>query len=157
MPPIDYIPRTTEMYAPHPPYRWVVSEGVPWRPLTRPAAECRVALITSGGIHLTSQKPFHMRDDTSIREIPADARRSDLTVSHFGYITDDALTDPNCVFPLERMRELDEEGVIGSLSDPAYSFMGGIYSSRRVREELCPDLVTRLVRDDVDLALLVPA
>ena len=35
--------------------------------------------------------------------------------------------------------------------------MGGIYSARRVRAELCPDLVDRLMRDRVDLLFLVPA
>ena len=157
MAPIDYIPRTSEMYSDYAPYRWVHSEDVPWTPITRPVAQSRVALVTSGGVHLVDQKPFHMMDDTSLREIPRDTRRSDLTVSHFGYLIDDAKVDPNCVFPLDRMRELEAEGVIGELSDPAYSFMGGIYSARRVRQVLCPDLVERLMRNRIDLLFLVPA
>ena len=157
MAPIDYIPRTTEMYSDYAPYRWVFSEDVPWTPITRPVAQSRVALVTSGGVHLVDQEPFHMMDDTSLREIPKKTQRSDLTVSHFGYLIDDAKADPNCVFPLDRMRELEAEGIIGELSDPAYSFMGGIYSARRVRQEVCPDLVDRLKRDRIDLLFLVPA
>jgi hypothetical protein len=34
--------------------------------------------------------------------------------------------------------------------------MGGIYSSRKVRELLAPALTERLVVDQVDLVLLVP-
>jgi D-proline reductase (dithiol) PrdB len=46
--------------------------------------------------------------------------------------------------------------VIGELSEHAYTFMGGIYSARRVREELAPQLTERLLADQVDAALLVP-
>jgi hypothetical protein len=34
--------------------------------------------------------------------------------------------------------------------------MGGIYSSRRVRDRLAPELANRVVRDGVDVVLLVP-
>ena len=49
------------------------------------------------------------------------------------------------------------EGVIGELADPAYSFMGGIYSARKVREELAPRIVDELKRAHVDAFYLVPA
>lgn len=157
MSPIDYIPRTREMYADYPPYRWVVNQDVPWTALTKPLSECRVALINSGGVYHKDQLAFHTRDDTSFREIPRDVAVEDLRIAHFGYRTEDARKDPNCVFPVERMRELENEGVIGEFTDPAYSFMGGIYSARRVREELAPRLVERMKRDQVDVFYLVPA
>ena len=72
---------------------------------------------------------------------------------HFGYPTADAEKDPNCVFPLERMRELEAEQIIGELSDPAFSFMGGIYSARKVRDELAPKIVEELRRAHVDALL----
>ena len=116
-----------------------------------------MALVSSGGVHQKDQLPFHTRDDTSYREISGDVAVGDLRVSHFGYLTEDAQQDPNCVFPVERMRELERDGVIGELADPAYSCMGGIYSVRRVRQELIPPLVQRLRAQAVDAALLVPA
>ena len=54
------------------------------------------------------------------------------------------------------MRELEAEGVIGEFADPAYSAMGGIYSARRVREELAPRLIERLTQQRVDVLYLVP-
>src|SRR5215831_13600416 len=75
---------------------------------------------------------FH-REDTSYRRIPKDAARSDLNVWHFGYPTRDAQIDPNCVFPWEQLKELEREKVVGELHDPCFSFMGGIYSARKVR------------------------
>jgi D-proline reductase (dithiol) PrdB len=52
---------------------------------------------------------------------------------------------------------LVQEGFIGALADYAYTFMGGIYSARRVREELAPRLVEQLLAERVDAALFVPA
>jgi D-proline reductase (dithiol) PrdB len=155
--PVAYIPRTRELYREYPPYRWVVNEDTPpWTPLSKPISRCKVALISSGGILYRDQPRFH-REDASWRAIPKNATQADLDIWHFGYRTDDARIDHNCVFPLARMRELEAEGVIGELSDPAYSFMGGIYSSRRVRDELAPAIADELKRAHVDAFYLVPA
>ncbi len=44
------------------------------------------------------------------------------------YDTDDAVEDVNCVFPIDRLRELDEDGTIGSVAPRLWSgFMGRIY------------------------------
>ena len=157
MSPIDYIPRTREMYASYLPYRWVVNEDAPWTPLTSPVAESKVALLSTGGVHMEDQTPFHYKDDTSCYEISKDVDYSRLRVSHFGYLTDDAGADPNCVFPLERLRELEADGTIGELADPAYSLMGGIYSARRVRNEVVPMVVEQMLQRKVQLLVLVPA
>ena len=154
---IRYIPRTRDLYSSHTPYRWVENADSPWAPLTRPLNRSRIALGSSSGIYLQGQTPFHTKDDTSIREIPKSASASDFGLNHFGYRMDGAERDPNCVFPLKTMRMLEREGFIGELADPAYTFMGGIYSARRVREELAPRMVERALAADVDLFYLVPA
>ena len=157
MAPIDYIPRTRELYSDYPPYRWVVNNDAPWTPLRKPLKECRVALAGSGGVYHRDQEPFHTKDDTSHREIPKHVDPRDLRVYHFGYRTEDAEADPNCVFPVERLRELEADGIIGELADPAHSFMGGVYSARRVRSELVPAMVDLVTKQGVDALLLVPA
>jgi D-proline reductase (dithiol) PrdB len=155
--PVAYIPRTRELYSDFTPYRWVENDGVPpFTPLKKPIAECKVALISSGGIMYRDQPRFH-REDPSYRRIPKSATRDDLSIWHFGYPTRDAERDPNCVFPLERLRELEARGTIGELSDPAFSFMGGIYSARKVREELATQIVDELKRAHADVLYLVPA
>ena len=155
--PVDYIPRTRELYSDFTPYRWVVNDTPPpWTPLRKPLRECRVALISSGGIMYRDQPRFH-HEDASYRRIPKNAAREDLYVWHFGYPTTDAETDPNCVFPLERFRELEAQHVIGELCDPAFSFMGGIYSARKVRDELAPRIADELKRAHADAFFLVPA
>ena len=155
---VDYMPRTRELYAPLPPYRWVDNRTlpVPWTPLSKPLSACRVALGSSGGIYAETQEPFHFKDDTSIRTIPSDTPSADLRVAHFGYPIDYARADPNCVFPNDRMRELAAEGISGELAPSTVTFMGGIYSSRRVTEDLAPRLTARFLEDGVDAVLLVP-
>ena len=54
------------------------------------------------------------------------------------------------------VRGLVRDGFIGGLTAHAFTFMGGIYSSRRVREELAPAITERLAAERADLALLVP-
>ena len=47
-------------------------------------------------------------------------------------------------------------GVIGALAANAYTFMGGIYSARRVQQELAPQLLDRLLAEHVNAVLFVP-
>ena len=155
--PVAYIPRTRDLYSGFTPYRWVENDGLPpFMPLLKPIAECKVALISSGGVMYRDQPRFH-REDASYRRIPKNATCDDLSIWHFGYPTADAERDPNCVFPLERLRELEMRGVIGALADPAFSFMGGIYSARKVREELALQIADELKRAHADALYLVPA
>jgi D-proline reductase (dithiol) PrdB len=154
--PIDYIPRTHELYSDYSPYRSEINESAPWTALRKPIAQCRLALMSSGGIMYRDQPRFH-REDASYRRIPKDAQRQDLYVWHFGYPTADAEADPNCVFPLERLRELEAAGAVGELADTAFSFMGGIYSARKVRDELAPRIVEELRAANVEAFYLVPA
>ncbi len=157
--PVEYIRRITDNYAKlgYTTYQWVHSAPPPpWQPLQKPLAECKVGLIASGGIYVTGQVAFHFKDDSSFRVIPTDVNTSDLRTAHFAYDQTDARRDPNVVFPIDTLRRLVREGVIGSLTDHAYTFMGGIYSSRRVQEVLAPQLTERLRAEQADIALLVP-
>ena len=157
--PIDYIERTREQYAGlgFPPYGWVHSETPPeFTALAKPLSESKVALIASGGIYAKGQIAFHFKDDLSYREIASDTATEDLRTTHFAYDLTDARRDPNVVFPLATLRQCVADGLIGELAPRAYTFMGGIYSSRKVSETLAPALAQRLRDDEVDLALLVP-
>jgi D-proline reductase (dithiol) PrdB len=158
-PPVEYMTRIRENYAKlgYKPYQWVVNEEPPpWQPLRKPLSECRLGLIASGGIYVTGQVAFHFKDDASFRVIPRTVKTTDLRTAHFAYDQTDARRDPNVVFPIDTLRRLVRERFIGELADYAYTFMGGIYSSRRVRDDLAPQLTERLLAEKVDVALLVP-
>ena len=157
--PVDYIQRTLEQYGSlgYPAYSWVVNEEAPaWTALSKPLAECRLGLVASGGIYAAGQVAFHFKDDISLRVIDTALPTDQLRATHFAYDLTDARSDPNVVFPVEPLRALVQEGALGQLSPRAYTFMGGIYSARRVRELVAPAICNRLKQDAVDAALLVP-
>jgi D-proline reductase (dithiol) PrdB len=157
--PVDYLARSRERYDAlgYPPYRWALDDSTPpFHPLTKPLSDCRVGLVSSGGAYVVGQEAFHFRDDISYRAIPTNTPSSQLRIAHFAYNTDDARHDPNCVLPLRSLRTLVDEGAIGSLASNAFSFVGGIYSSRRCREVLAPRVVDELVAQECDAVLLVP-
>ncbi len=159
LPPADYIDETRTLYSSlgFDPYRWAERPEPPeFVPLTKPLSESRVALVGSGGVYRAGQIAFTTADDTSIRVIASDTPTSELRTAHFAYDQADARTDPNVVFPLDRLNELAADGTIGEVADNAYAFMGGIYSTRRLEAELVPTLLEQLQADEVDLVLLVP-
>jgi len=156
---VDYIDVTLRTYDAlgYPPYRWVFNESaVPLCRPPKPLAQCRVGLIASGGIYTAGQIAFHFKDDASFRRIPTDVTTEDLRVTHFAYDLEDARRDPNVVFPIDVLRDLVAGGEIGELAPDALTFMGGIYSSRKVRDELAPAITRTLLDLQVDVALLVP-
>jgi D-proline reductase (dithiol) PrdB len=124
---------------------------------TKPLNRCRLALVTTGGVHLPEQPRFDIDDalgDCSYREIPASA--TDLTWTHAYYRPDEG-TDLDSVFPLWTLRELEREGVVGDLNYRHFSFMGAIHNPGPLAEETGPEVATKLADDGVDVALLTPS
>jgi D-proline reductase (dithiol) PrdB len=159
LPPADYIGETKRLYDSlgYDSYRWAErSDPTPLAPLTKPLSQCRITLIGSGGVYRTGQIAFHTKDDTSIRIIDTTVDTADLRTAHFAYDQADARQDPNCVYPLDRLRELAADGVIGGLTSESYAFMGGVYSTRRLEAETAPMLAERCKAQEPDLVLLVP-
>lgn len=123
----------------------------------KPLDECRLALVTTGGVHLPSQPRFDIDDpsgDCSYREIPMDA--SDLTWTHAYYRPDEG-TDLDAVFPLRTMRGLVADGTVGELNGRHFSFMGAIHDPAPLAQETAPEVARKLVGDAVDVALLTPS
>ena len=123
----------------------------------KPLEECRLALVTTGGVHLPEQTRFDIDDplgDCSYREIPNDAYA--LTWSH-AYFASDRGTDLDSVFPLWTLRVLAAEGVTGELNHRHFSFMGAIHDPAPLVEETAPEVASKLSKDGVDAVLLTPS
>lgn len=137
--------------------RWKVGKqgAIPWTPTQRPLAEATVAILTTGGVHLCSDKPFHLKSDASYRAIPRAAASADLCITHEHYDRRDAARDLNLIFPLVRLLELEAQGIIGRVAETHYGF--GFTDNPH--ELLSPghEVGTMLAQANVDLALLVPA
>lgn len=158
-PPVDYIERTREQYAAlgYPPYQWVENpDAPPFAPAPQSLDRASIGLVASGGIYVAGQVAFHYRDDISLRIVPRDTAVADLRITHFAYDMTAARADPNVVFPLATLRDLAAAGEIGQVGPRAYTFMGGIYSSRKVRDRIAPAIADRLEADQIDAAILVP-
>ena len=160
--PVEYIRRTREHFERlgFPPYKWTENKDCPyWTPLAKPLSECRVALLSTGGIYIKDkQEPFNPeRDDLTFRQIPTDIDPRELAISHGNYDHSDAERDINCVFPIERLRELDEEGYIGEFVSPSYTVMGRIFRRTALQQEMTPQLLQWLKDAKVDVLVMVPA
>jgi D-proline reductase (dithiol) PrdB len=136
-------------------------EDVPFARPRRPLARARVALITTGGVHLDTQAPFDMADprgDASFRAIPADTPPALLRITHDYYDHRDAERDMNILFPMGLMRELVAAGRVGSLAT-CYSFMGHIEPPHleALLRRTAPQVAGMLKQERVDAALLTPA
>jgi len=156
---IDYVARTRELYSDMPPYRWcdLRADPVPWTPFEIALSSAKIMLISTSGVHCDDQTPFGLSDDTTIRTVPTDWPTDRLRANHFGYPVAYAREDPNCVFPIDRLRELVEAEVVDGLTPTAITCMGGIYSYRRVIAELLPRVLAVVAAEQPDLAFLVPA
>lgn len=158
--PVSYIRQTRDLYdrLGYPPYNWFEAESPPaFVEPKQPLAESRLGLVSTAGTYVAGQVAYYYKDDTSIRAIPVDTPVADLRFSHVteNYL-EDARQDPRCVFPIEALRTLAAQGIVGGLADNFYSCMGGIYSQRRVMEELAPSLDKALRDEQVDVLLMVP-
>jgi D-proline reductase (dithiol) PrdB len=137
---------------------------VDWRPgtrLARPLNKARVALITTAGYYLPSQTPFEQsfrHDDCSYREIPGHTPVETLRIGH----TSDAFdhsgieSDRNLALPVDRLRELVDQGILGAAGPRHFSIMGSIIAPGRLIRESGPEIAATLRRDAVDAVLLVP-
>ena len=133
----------------------------PNTPLYKALNRCRVVLITTAGLHLQEQKPYNDRiigGDCSYREIPNTIETQILALGHRSKAFDASGTesDINLVFPLDRFRELESEGKIGSLNDRHFSFMGSITKPKPLIRQTAPEVAKLLKSDGVDVAFLTP-
>jgi len=129
-------------------------------PFTRPArplAACRLAIVTTAGLHRRGDRPFGPGEQT-YRVIPAGTPAADLLQSHtsLGFDRVPIMRDLNVSFPVDRLRELVERGVLGGLGPNHYSFMGAQREVVRIERETAPEVGRRLRDEAVDLALITP-
>lgn len=142
-------------------YRYRRVEPVPWTALARPLAACRVALVTTAGLTAPDQHGFDpgiRGGDFSYRVIDREVEVASLRDSHRSHSFDhgDLDADPNVAFPLDRLRELAGRGAVAEVAPRHLSFMGSITAPGRLVRQSAPEAAEILVRDQVDVALLVP-
>lgn len=142
---------------------------IPWTALPRPIQECRIALLTSGGLYRPGiDAPFDLEGerqkprwgDPSFRLLPSRLLPGEVEVAHLHLNPADLRADFNILLPLTRVQELVALGEVGSLAETAYSFMGyqGFPPDTTAWETIyAPQVIAQLRQEAVDCVLLTPA
>jgi D-proline reductase (dithiol) PrdB len=142
-------------------YPWRRIDPVPCARLRRPLAECTVAVVSTAGLVPPGEPPFSATvrgGDFSYRTIRSDVDLRTLTDFHRSRAFDHRgiERDRNLALPLDRLRELAADAVIGRVAPRHVSFMGSITAPGRLTSRSAPAAAAILVDDAVDVALLVP-
>lgn len=134
--------------------KYMSRKCVPYTPVTAKLADLTVALVSSTGVYLDGQEPFADNGDEGYRVIPADAVPSALRFKHGHYPTGDAERDPDCVFPLARLRELAADGFIKRVSNKHIGFKGFSTDLKKQYEVLAPAIAAEIERSQADAVVL---
>ena len=145
----------------------------PFTKSAKPVSELNVGLLTTTG-HFTEgddPEPFGMKGltqddvvkmtsefgkaDPILSRIPIDTPAEKTLVRHGGYDIRAVERDRNVGLPIDRMRELEADGVIGKFADPAFSFVG-LASQLKLRSRLCFEWAQRLKQSGAEAIVLVP-
>jgi len=147
---------------------WISMEKprpIPWTPLAKPLAQSTVALLSSAGVALKTDQPFDQEGerqnpwwgDPSYRILPDTATENDVRLYHLHIDPRFAEQDLNCLFPLGRLKELEQSGEIGRSSPRHYSMMGYILEPETLLKVTVPAITRDLREDQADVVVLVPA
>jgi len=133
----------------------IARKCVPFTPYDKDLSSATVTLVSATGIYLADQAPFEGEDpgDISYRVIPGDADLGAMRIVHGHYDHDEADTDPNIVFPLETLRELAAEGVIGAVNAQHYT-LGFTTRLRELYATTYPEIADKIERSKTKLVLL---
>lgn len=146
---------------------WIKRETpreIPWTPLERPLSESTVALISSAGLALKSDRPFDQEGerenpwwgDPSYRILPRTTTTGDVNLYHLHMNPRLVEEDINTLFPAERLLEFEYRGEIARSAEHHYSYMGYILDPQQLLQETAPAIIQQLQEDEVDIVLLVP-
>jgi len=135
----------------------VDSVGVHWTPLAKPLADCTLMMLSSAGVHRKDQPPFQFPNPPpTFRLIDSAAEVTDLTPSHPAPIRRPGEVDINVVCPVERLRELQAEGLFRGLTRHHISILGVIKDFRALHYQMAPAIAEQARAEGADLLLLVP-
>ncbi len=134
-----------------------VHDCAPFVRPAKPLSACRVAIVTTAGLHRRDDRAFGPGEQT-YRVIAADTPAAEIVQSHtsLGFDRTAIMRDLNVSFPIDRLRELAARGAIGGLGPNNYSFMGALRDVARLESETGGEIGRRLRAEGVDAVLITP-
>jgi len=139
-------------------YPMPVFDHVPPLPPVARMSEAILALITSGGIvpegnpdrvESSSATKFGKYDISALQRLTPESHET----AHGGYDPTYANADPNRVLPLDVVRDLEREGVIGKLHPYYYATVGNGTSVARAGQ-FAREIAQDLMRDGVQAVII---
>ena len=139
-------------------YKMPVFDRVDPQPAVKDLAHATIALVTSGGIcpkgnpdHIeaSSASKFGEYDITGVQDLTSETH----CTAHGGYDATYADQDADRVLPVDVMRDLEREGVIGKLHNKFYATVGNGTSVANAKK-FGAEIVKRLVADGVTAVIL---
>jgi D-proline reductase (dithiol) PrdB len=126
----------------------------PWV-VHKPLTECRIAIVSTAALNMRSD-PVYQRGATDYRVIPGNVDPGDVVMSHASVNFDRTgfQQDLNVCFPIQRLHELADEGLIGSVAAFHFTVSGGAHPCDL--EASTRDIARIMKADAVDTVLLVP-
>lgn len=124
--------------------------------IDKPLSECKVAIVTTAGLVPNGDVKLWQPGDGSFTVLPGTAR--DLQLAHFSPNFDRVgiSVDINTVYPVDRLDELADAGVIGAVNSRHLSFMGAQLEFSTIIQDTAPRAAQELLDDGVDVVLLTP-
>jgi hypothetical protein len=163
--PVPYMLRTREYYRAigyTTPYRWAHYIDAPFTALTKPLAECTLAIVTTAAPFDPAKgeqgpgAPYNSAAKFYATYSGASDARHDLRISHIGYDRNHTKADDmRAWFPLEALHAAAAAGRIGRVA-PRFHGAPTNRSHRVTMETDGPEILRRCREDGVDAVLLYP-
>jgi len=122
----------------------------------KPLSECTVAIVTTAGLRTEGEDSWKP-NDSSYRMYAADERG--MTLGHLSPNFDRSgfVADINVAYPIDRLQEMADDGVIKATAPRHASFMGAQDENMdTIRMDTGPALAEEFKHDGVDVVLLTP-
>jgi hypothetical protein len=157
---VRYIDKTREYYAGEgyaKPYRWAHFDQIPFTPLPKPLAQCRVGLVTTSEIAVLGE-PGPWDDEAGARRdvyaLPIATPTEKLYTKKEAFDRyETTLDDVESYLPIARLREYADRGRIHALA-PRFQVIYSQYSQRKTMEVDAPEILRQMREDGVDVAVL---
>jgi len=119
-------------------------------------SDATVAVVTTAGLR-HDDDPGWKPEDPSFRVFEVDDRALKLGHLSPNFDRSGFAADINVVYPVDRLSELADQGIIGSVAPRHISFMGAQNDTMEaIRMDSGPAMAKALKEDGVDLVLLTP-
>jgi len=151
---VRYIDKSREYYAAHGydrPYKWAHYDDIPFTPLPKSLADCKVTIITTAMPDANYVNEHRRLAVGDLHAPPAEFFTGELAWDEEATHT----RDRESYFPLLELERRITAGELGELA-PHHYCIPTLYSARHNIEHDIPAIVKSCIEDDVDVALLVP-